>query len=76
MQIEIITPDKTLFNGDADSVTLPGSSGAFQLLNNHAPIVSSLVAGKVVVKNGNQTNEIEISGGIVEVLRNKVIVLA
>jgi F-type H+-transporting ATPase subunit epsilon len=76
MYIEIITPDKTLFNGEADSITLPGSDGTFQLLNNHAPIISSLIKGTVVVKHQNNTEQIDINGGIVEVQKNKVIVLA
>lgn len=76
MHIEIITPDKTLFNGEADSITLPGTDGTFQLLNNHAPIISSLVKGTVVVKHQNNIEQIEISGGVVEVQKNKVIVLA
>jgi F-type H+-transporting ATPase subunit epsilon len=76
MYIEIITPDKTLFNGEADSITLPGSDGTFQLLNNHAPIISSLIKGTVVVKHQNNTEQIDINGGVVEVQKNKVIVLA
>jgi F-type H+-transporting ATPase subunit epsilon len=76
MQVEIITPDTTLFSGEAESVTLPGAAGNFQVLNNHAPIVSSLVKGNVVVKSVKGINIIEISGGVVEASNNKVIVLA
>jgi F-type H+-transporting ATPase subunit epsilon len=76
MHIEIITPDKVLFNGEADSVTLPGSAGTFQLLNNHAPIISSLVKGTVIIKKQNTVEQVEINGGVVEVQQNKVIVLA
>jgi F-type H+-transporting ATPase subunit epsilon len=76
MQLEIITPDKTIFKGEVESATFPGTMGAFQVLNNHAPIVSTLEAGKVVLKSNNIKKEIQILGGVVEVHKNKIIVLA
>lgn len=76
MQVDIITPDSTLFSGEAESITLPGSAGNFQILNNHAPIVSSLSKGNVVVKSAKGVDTIAISGGVVEASNNKVIVLA
>jgi F-type H+-transporting ATPase subunit epsilon len=76
MQVDIITPDSTLFSGEAESITLPGSAGNFQILNNHAPIVSSLSKGNVVVKSAKGVDTITISGGVVEASNNKVIVLA
>jgi F-type H+-transporting ATPase subunit epsilon len=77
MQLDIITADKTLFSGEIEMVTLPGTDGTFQILKGHAAIVSSLIKGQVVVKgteNGNQS--FDITGGIVEILNNKVVVLA
>jgi F-type H+-transporting ATPase subunit epsilon len=77
MQLDIITADKTLFSGDIEMVTLPGTDGTFQILKGHAALVSSLIKGQVVVKgteNGNQS--FDITGGIVEILNNKVVVLA
>jgi len=76
MQLEIITPDKTIFKGKVDSATFPGVKGAFQVLYNHAPIVSILQEGKVVLKTNNTKKEIQILGGVVEVLKNKITVLA
>ncbi len=76
MQLEIITPDKTIFKGEVEAATFPGVKGAFQVLNNHAPIVSTLEAGKVVMKINNVKKEIQILGGVVEVLKNKIILLA
>ena len=76
MQIEIITPDKTLFKGTVDVVTFPGSKGSFQVLNNHAALISSLDRGKIIVEVKNKKQEIMVNGGIVEVLKNKIIVLA
>jgi F-type H+-transporting ATPase subunit epsilon len=76
MQLEIITPDKTIFKGEVDSAKFPGTMGEFQVLNNHAPIVSTLEAGKVVLKSNNIKTEFQILGGVVEVHKNKIIVLA
>lgn len=49
MKLEIITPEASLFKGEATSVTLPGLDGVFQVLNNHAPIISSLKSGEVIL---------------------------
>ena len=76
MLVEVITPDKVVFAGEAESIKLPGSSGQFEALNNHAPLISSLDAGTVIVKTNEGEKSFEIKGGIVEILKNKVIVLA
>ena len=77
MLLEIITPDKKLFSGDVVSVQLPGTNGSFGLLNNHAPIISSLRKGIIkVVTDQKVAEEFEIKGGIIELKNNKVIVLA
>jgi F-type H+-transporting ATPase subunit epsilon len=76
MQIEIITPDKTLYKGTVDVATFPGSKGTFQVLKNHAALISSLDRGKIIVETKNKKEEILVSGGIVEVLNNNIIVLA
>lgn len=76
LHVKIITPDSTLFEGNANAVTLPGANGSFQILNGHAPIVSSLVNGSIEINDEqNAKQSFDISGGIVEVLQNKVIVL-
>ncbi len=75
MMLEIITPDKVLYSGEVNAVQLPGSKGSFEVLNNHAALISSLDKGKVRVKDAEGTHFIDISGGIVEVLNNKIIVL-
>ncbi|MFC0185303.1 ATP synthase F1 subcomplex epsilon subunit [Pseudarcicella hirudinis] len=72
MHVEIITPDKKVFSGEADIVTLPGTNGSFQILKDHAPIVSTLTKGDVIADKQTFT----IDGGVVEVLQNKVLVLA
>ncbi|MCD4772511.1 MAG: ATP synthase F1 subunit epsilon [Bacteroidales bacterium] len=77
MRIEIITPDKTIFEGEVNLVQLPGVDGLFEILNNHAPLISVLKKGKIKVSDKNKkTQFFEVSGGVVEVLNNKVLVLA
>ncbi len=77
MQLDIITADKTLFSGDVNIVTLPGSDGTFQVLKDHAALVSSLIKGQVIIKSTENGEEsFDILGGICEVLNNKVVVLA
>lgn len=76
MHLEIITPEKTLFSGDIDIIKLPGTTGSFEIMINHAPLISSLMAGRIKVKDINGVvSYFDISGGVVEVLRNNVKVL-
>lgn len=77
MQLDILTPDKALFSGEVASVILPGSKGQFEILRNHAAIVSSLDKGTIKVKTvDGKSEQFEVSGGVVEVLDNKIVVLA
>ncbi len=76
LQLEIITPDGSFYEGDVSSATLPGSLGAFQVLNNHAAIISSLAKGALSYVDEEGNHAIEIDGGVVEVLNNKITVLA
>ncbi len=77
MNIEIITPDKTLYEGTATLVQLPGIDGSFEILNNHAPLISVLGKGKIKIENENKKTEFfEVNGGVIEVLKNKILILA
>ncbi len=76
LQLEIITPDGSFYQGEVTSATLPGTMGAFQVLNNHAPIISSLDKGPLAYVNDEGTHDYQIDGGVVEVLNNKITVLA
>jgi F-type H+-transporting ATPase subunit epsilon len=76
MHLEIITPEKKIFEGEVTIVTFPGSDGSFQVMNDHAPLVSLLKDGDVIYKSKDSTQQVTITGGVVEVLKNKVIVLA
>jgi len=75
MTLQIVTPEKTLFHGDVDSVTLPGISGLFTVLQNHAPMISSLrLHGVVTYMLGEKRETLTIGGGFVEVLKNRITV--
>tara|TARA_B100000700_G_C14588488_1_gene643484 strand:+ start:109 stop:345 length:237 start_codon:yes stop_codon:yes gene_type:complete len=77
MILEIITPEKELFNGEVISVKLPGSIGEFEILNNHAPIISTLSKGDIrVICNNENVEKFPINGGVIEMQKNKIIVLA
>lgn len=83
MYLEIVTPDKTHFQGEVDQATFPGSDGSFQVLNNHAPLISTLGKGDLSyrkIHEGDNTIEAEriltVDGGVVEILNNRIIVLA
>lgn len=77
MKLEIITPDKKLFEGSVKSAIFPGSEGSFGVLNDHAPMIATLKDGKVeLVEDNNTRLEFPIKGGVVEVLKNNVVVLA
>ena len=76
MHLEIVTPEKKIFEGDVTIATFPGSDGSFQIMNDHAPLISLLKDGVVEYKSKDATNQVKITGGVVEVLKNKVILLA
>ncbi|SHJ11567.1 ATP synthase F1 subcomplex epsilon subunit [Hymenobacter daecheongensis DSM 21074] len=76
MHLEIITPDRQVFAGEVTSAQFPGTDGLFEVLNNHAPLISALKAGDITVMGAAGREAFHIAGGVVEVLRNNVIVLA
>lgn len=78
MNLEILTPEKKLYSGEVYGVQLPGISGSFEVLEKHAPLVSALKAGRVKVLKDKQNHLafFDITGGFVEVLNNKVTLLA
>jgi len=77
MNIEIVTPDTVIFEGEASLVQLPGIDGSFEILNNHAPLISVLKAGtiKIILADKN-TKTFDIKGGVVEINHNKLMILA
>lgn len=74
MHLTIISPEKIIFIGDVDSVTVPGKMGMFTVLNNHAPIISILTKGEVVYKKNQQETKVQLDTGLIEVKKNKVTV--
>lgn len=77
MYVEIVSPDKTLYSGDIKIIRLPGSKGSFEILKNHAPIISTLAHGHIrAVEKDGEEHLFEVSGGVVEVVNNNIIVLA
>lgn len=77
MQVQILTPEKELFNGVATLVKLPGKDGSFELLDNHTEMVYALKKGQVkIITAQKEESFFDIEGGILEVSKNKVILLA
>ena len=70
LKLMIIAPDRLVFQGEVESVTLPGTVGSFTVLNNHAPIISSLVKGKIAYMDANGTTEMTVQSGFAEVMDN------
>ena len=77
MKIDIITPGNKVYSGEILSVRVPGKKGSFQVLKDHAPIIATLDKGQVIIVEENH-NEIsfEITGGVIEVRKNIIILLA
>ena len=77
MKIEILTPEKKLFSGEAYGIQLPGISGSFEVLEKHAPMVSALGTGvvKILLDKTGKNSSFKINSGFVEVLNNQVSVL-
>lgn len=77
MLLEIIAPDTKLFSGEVDLIQVPGSSGSFEILRNHAPIISTLDEGRIkIIDTKGTTSFFDIGGGVIEAKNNKIIVLA
>ena len=72
MHLEILSPENKIFEGEVNSVIFPGFNGKFQILNNHAPLISFLKEGEILYDKNNKTEKLSISGGVVEVIKNKI----
>tara|TARA_B100001778_G_C18594150_1_gene633765 strand:+ start:357 stop:596 length:240 start_codon:yes stop_codon:yes gene_type:complete len=76
MHLEIVTPEKKLFTGIINSIKVPGKDGEFEILNNHAPIISTLIKGEIrIISTEQKTENFQISGGVIEMQKNNIIVL-
>jgi F-type H+-transporting ATPase subunit epsilon len=77
MQLEIITPEKSIYKGEIASAVFPGSEGSFGVLPNHSPIISTLKNGEIkIVDSDKKEAAFSVNGGVVEISNNKIIVLA
>ena len=76
LQLEIVTPEKLAYQDEVDSVVLPGSEGELGVLPHHAPLVSTLGAGELRLRKGGQEESFAIVGGFLQVLPDKVVVMA
>ena len=72
LQLRIVSPEKAEYDGTVESVLVPGTMGQFEILTNHAPIISSLGGGEVIYSAADGKHSIMIAGGFVEVQKNKV----
>ena len=76
LNLEIITPEKPIFKDQIDAVTIPGTLGGFQILKDHAPLISSFEIGIIKIQKASSDTYYTTAGGTVEVNKNKVLVLA
>lgn len=77
MYLEIVTPEKKVYEGNIDLIQLPGANGSFEILKSHAPIVSVLQRGSIKIVTEEQEEVFfEIDGGVIEMTNDKIIVLA
>ncbi len=74
LKLKIVSPERVVYDGDAENVTVPGTLGQFEILTGHAPLISSLTAGQVAYTVGTDKQSIEVLGGFVEVKKNEVCV--
>lgn len=74
LKLKIVSPESVVYEGDADSVIVPGMLGRFEILNDHAPIISSLTVGILEYASHGAKHSIDVRGGFVEVKKNEVCV--
>jgi F-type H+-transporting ATPase subunit epsilon len=72
LKLKVVSPEKIIFDGDVQSVSVPGTLGAFEILTDHAPIISSLEKGVVEYATSSGKEQLQITGGFVEVRQNEV----
>jgi F-type H+-transporting ATPase subunit epsilon len=72
LKLRIVSPERVVFDGDVERVKVPGTMGAFEILTDHAPIISSLGEGRVEYQTSGGLQSIEVKGGFVEVKKNEV----
>ncbi len=76
INLEIITPEKIIYKDSVDSITIPGSKGMFQVLKDHAPLMSTIEIGVITLNKSDEKTYLTTAGGTIEVLKNNVLILA
>jgi len=76
INLEIITPEKIIYKDSVDSITVPGTKGMFQVLKDHAPLMSTIEIGVITLKKNDKNTHFTTAGGTIEVLNNNVMILA
>jgi len=76
IRVDIVTPEKLLYSGDVDMITLPGTNGQMGILHGHAPLLSTLDIGEIVLHRREGNEYLAVSGGVAEVRPDKVTILA
>lgn len=76
MKLQILTPDKAVFDGEVDGLLVPGAAGPFEILKDHAAILASLVPGELRVKIAHKETHYTVAGGFLEFHNNNAVVLA
>jgi F-type H+-transporting ATPase subunit epsilon len=77
MFLDIVTPDRKVFSGEIQLISVPGKDGYFEIMQNHAAIISTLKNGELkIIQKAGTTQYFQIEGGVIEVKANKIIVLA
>ena len=76
IQVDIVTPERLLISDEVDMITLPGLDGQMGILGGHAPLLSALDIGEIILHRGDESEYIAVGGGVVEVRPDKVTILA
>jgi F-type H+-transporting ATPase subunit epsilon len=76
INLEIITPEKIIYKDSVDSITVPGTKGMFQVLKDHAPLMSTIEIGVITLNKSDENTYLTTAGGTIEVLNNNVLILA
>lgn len=72
LKLKIVSPEKVIYDGMIESLKVPGTLGSFEVLDHHAPIISSLTKGIVEYKNKEGVSTLNVDGGFVEVKKNEI----
>lgn len=76
IKFKVVTPERTVFEGEVDQATLPMAEGEITILPNHTPYIASLGFGEIVIKQGKNELNLAVSGGFIEFNKNELVVLA